>query len=114
VPHARYPLAIPPEISEPGGGSAIDAIYSVERAPSRKPKTLTEGIIRQAFADAGGNATRAARLLGVHKATLYRHIKALGLNRKDFETIPATNSPNFKPDTPNPIPDTPRPQEPKP
>jgi len=95
-----YPLAFPRGTFTPGGGSTIDAVYSVEHPPSRKPKGLTEEIIRKAFADAGGNATRAARLLGVHKATLYRRLKMLGLNRKDLET--------------NPRPDTHPTQEPKP
>jgi len=79
-----FPLAFPPATYAPGERT-IDAAYSVERPPARKAKALTEEIIRRAFADAGGNATQASRLLGVHKATLYRHMKALGLNRKDLE-----------------------------
>lgn len=37
--------------------------------------------IRQAFRDAGGNMTQAAAILGVHKATLYRSLKQLKLDR---------------------------------
>jgi len=88
-PAPSRPLALPQEGSGSAGilpatGRTIDAVYSVEHALSRKPKVLTEEMIRQAFADTDGNATRASRLLGVHKATLYRHMKALGLSRKDL------------------------------
>jgi transcriptional regulator with GAF, ATPase, and Fis domain len=89
TPPAPYPLALSREAFAPAGGATIDAVYSVEHPPSRKPRDLTAESIRQAFAEAGGNATQAARLLGVHKATLYRHLKALGLNRKDLETVGA-------------------------
>jgi DNA-binding NtrC family response regulator len=47
---------------------------------------FTEETIREAFRATGGNATRAAERLGVHKATLYRHMKRLGLGREDLET----------------------------
>lgn len=37
------------------------------------------GMVRRALAQAGGNATRAARLLGIGRATLYRRMKKLGV-----------------------------------
>jgi len=49
-----------------------------------KNKDLDEEAIRRAFQEAGGNATRAARSLGIHKATLYRRMKALDLKREDL------------------------------
>ncbi|MCC6548107.1 hypothetical protein IT570_13150 [Candidatus Sumerlaeota bacterium] len=44
------------------------------------PVELTRETVEDAFAKAGGNATRAAARLGVHKATLYRHMKRLGIS----------------------------------
>ena len=38
----------------------------------------------RAYRQAGGNITQAAKLLGVHKVTLYRHMKALGITRSDL------------------------------
>ncbi|MFZ2960820.1 MAG: sigma-54 dependent transcriptional regulator [Candidatus Ozemobacteraceae bacterium] len=46
--------------------------------------TLDEQTIRQAFKDAGGNMTRAASILGIHKATLYRTLKTLNLDRSNL------------------------------
>src|SRR5262249_20804657 len=43
-----------------------------------------------AYRRAGGNLTRAARLLGGHRATLYRHMQALGLTRDDLAAAPTT------------------------
>lgn len=55
----------------------------VEAKPKGSPgkKELSE-----AFNMANGNITRAAELLGIHKATFYRHLKNLGLSRKDLES----------------------------
>jgi len=81
----RYPLAVPAESSPFSPEAPIDVVYTVPQPLSRKPKTITEEMIRKAFAQAGGNATLAAKLLGVHKATLYRRMKSLGINRSDLE-----------------------------
>jgi sigma-54 specific flagellar transcriptional regulator A len=40
--------------------------------------------IRQAYQAADGNLAAAARLLGVHRATLYRYMRRLGLRREDL------------------------------
>jgi len=84
----RFPLARPamPAAIEPP--RTIDAVYSVvPGSVSRKPRELTEERIRRAFAQAGANATKAAAILGVHKATLYRRLKALGLTREALEGV---------------------------
>lgn len=63
-------------ISTPPGSPARQAGSRIELAPEA---------IRRAFAETGGNITRAAAMLGVHKATLYRHLKSLNLTRSDLE-----------------------------
>jgi transcriptional regulator with GAF, ATPase, and Fis domain len=50
-----------------------------------RPKKLTADAVRDAFLRADGNATQAASLLGVHKATLYRAMTRLNLSREDLE-----------------------------
>ena len=45
------------------------------------PPPLTPERLKRAYRQAGGNITQAARLLGVHKVTLYRHMKSLGITR---------------------------------
>ncbi len=42
---------------------------------------LTEAAIREAYLAADGNLSAAARHLGVHRATLYRHLQRLNLSR---------------------------------
>jgi sigma-54 specific flagellar transcriptional regulator A len=54
--------------------------------PQNRPKELTRERIARAYQRAAGNITQAARSLGVHKATLYRWMKALGLTRADLES----------------------------
>jgi len=88
-----FPLALPHGALGPEGRRTMDAAYSVERPLPQKPKPLCEETIRRAFAEAHGNATQAARSLGVHKATLYRHMKALGLQREDLAGAPAAPTP---------------------
>ncbi|MBP7633116.1 hypothetical protein KBA41_03020, partial [Candidatus Ozemobacteraceae bacterium] len=66
----------------------VPSMPSIPPASSRQPGgkiDLDPEVIRQAFADARGNITRAAAILGVHKATLYRHLKTLNMSRTDLE-----------------------------
>jgi two-component system, NtrC family, response regulator HydG len=49
-----------------------------------EPLELTTKLIEDAYAKARGNLTKAARQLGIHKATLYRHMKRLELTREDL------------------------------
>jgi sigma-54 specific flagellar transcriptional regulator A len=53
--------------------------------PPRKPEELTRQCLEQAFRQAAGNITETARLLGMHRATLYRRLKALGMTRENLE-----------------------------
>jgi DNA-binding NtrC family response regulator len=49
-----------------------------------QPVNLDVASIRQAWQAAGGNLAAAARLLGVHRATLYRYLQKHGLSRTDL------------------------------
>jgi len=66
----------------------------VRGADSRDPgpAEITEELLREAFRAARGNLTGAARRLGVHKATVYRHMKRLGIERDDLLSPPASGS----------------------
>jgi transcriptional regulator of acetoin/glycerol metabolism len=60
-----------------GGASAsVDAFKKVAsegRPQTTELRALTESAIHAAIASCSGNISRAARLLGVHRSTLYRH-----------------------------------------
>ncbi len=58
---------------------------SEDHGHTTRPVNLTVEGIRRAYADADGNLADAARRLGVHRATLYRYMKKLGLSRKVLE-----------------------------
>ena len=62
----------------------------LEVSPQAVPQELTPERLVQAYRHAAGNLTRAARLLGVHRATLYRRMQALGLTRDDLAAAPTT------------------------
>lgn len=47
-------------------------------------KKIGEEELRNAFRLAGGNITRASEILGIHKATFYRTLKNLNLERSDL------------------------------
>ncbi len=71
---------LPLEIREPSTGSwtppprpeAVNVFPLGTGAPDRKRKKLTEEAVRQALARTNGNRLKAAKLLGVGRATLYR------------------------------------------
>jgi transcriptional regulator with GAF, ATPase, and Fis domain len=58
---------------------------SINVTPYELAQPMTPECLAWAYQQAGGNITRAARLLGVHKATFYRHMKTLGLRRENLE-----------------------------
>ena len=61
-------LALPPALGQLLGDDAHPSFDDAERA-----------VLRQALAQAGGNASRAARLLGIARATFYRRMARAGL-----------------------------------
>lgn len=72
------PVAVPYHQDE-----LSESLSLISRAPGIKVE-LTEPMIRQAYHEADGNLSAAARILGVHRATLYRHLKNLNLERHEL------------------------------
>jgi transcriptional regulator with GAF, ATPase, and Fis domain len=62
----------------------VDA-FAPEPAAPDTPQEITREHLERAYRQAGGNITQAAKRLGVHKATLYRRMKALGVSRDDLD-----------------------------
>ncbi|MCZ6872768.1 MAG: sigma-54 dependent transcriptional regulator [bacterium] len=81
-PQARDVEAAPSACSIEGEWSEIN---QQKRPQQRGAKFLDRQRIAGAYQQADGNMTQAARLLGVHKATLYRRLQALGLTRKNLD-----------------------------
>ena len=79
----------------PLAGAAVAPPWPLPGAPvapasppvtrSTRPANLDPATIRRAWRAAAGNLTAAARLLGVHRATLYRALSRLGLSRTDLD-----------------------------
>ena len=55
----------------------------VSRTPGKQVE-LSESMIRRAYRAADGNLSAAARSLGVHRSTLYRHLKRLQIERDEL------------------------------
>lgn len=108
-----YPMmyrALPPRtVSEatptididPSAITHLDSAPPEQRPPPlltgpRAPRVLTRQRIVQAYNQAAGNLAEAARLLGVHRATLYRRMQALGITRDDLarltDPLPSTRT----------------------
>ncbi len=85
--HAGEVIDVVPQRLDPTPSSA-SAIGPHHDAPE-PPREITRERLERAFRQAGGNITQAARLLGVHKATLYRRMKALDITREDLEVQPS-------------------------
>ncbi len=72
------PVAVPYHRDE-----SSESLSPISRIPGIKVE-LTKPMIRQAYHEADGNLSAAARILGVHRATLYRHLKILNLERHEL------------------------------
>ncbi len=70
------PIAVPYH-----GGAGEDFLPAAEHIRGKRAE-LTAAMIRRAYREEHGNLSAAARRLGVHRATLYRHLKRLGLDRE--------------------------------
>jgi len=83
-----YPLPSSQRLLGRGPETFLEAqLVSFPRAKphSTRPVELDQEEIRKAYRAAGGNLAGAARLLGVHRATLYRYLERLQLQRADLE-----------------------------
>lgn len=58
-----------------------------DRATTGRSKELNEEMLRDAYTAARGNLSAAARRLGVHRATLYRHLERLNLHRDQLDDL---------------------------
>jgi DNA-binding NtrC family response regulator len=98
IPPYSGPLQPMPPMLPSGSGEVIDVVPKrLDPTPSSSPvngaidvtpeppREITRERLEDAFRQADGNITEAARQLGVHKATLYRRMKTLGITRKDLE-----------------------------
>jgi transcriptional regulator of acetoin/glycerol metabolism len=70
----RFRLADEGQIAQP---RPLEQLVGSDEAPSFEQGDRT--VLRQALARAGGNASEAARLLGIGRATLYRRMARAGL-----------------------------------
>lgn len=89
-PAVMLPYPLSSSESEPAVAAShvLEAEYAAEGLGCRRstrPINLTEAAIRRAYRTAEGNLAAASRLLGVHRATLYRYLARLGLSRQDLE-----------------------------
>jgi len=79
----NLPVVVPYQRGDTHGPVVEADLVSASRGRGVRAD-LTESAIRAAFQAAGGNLTAAARLLGVHRATLYRHLSRLNLSREQL------------------------------
>ncbi len=70
----------PLALTAPGHGDGDSLVRTTQ------PVNLSREAIESAWRKAGGNLAAAARLLGVHRATLYRYMKKFGLSRQSLES----------------------------
>jgi len=80
---ANLPVVVPYRDYPPDDSVVDAALVSPGRGRGVRAE-LTEPVIREAFHAADGNLTAAAKLLGVHRATLYRHLSRLNLTREEL------------------------------
>jgi len=83
-----FPLSTDRKLLTTGSPDLIEAELVSSRgfrSRNTRPADLDEKQIRKAYQATSGNLAAAARLLGVHRATLYRYLEKLGLTRQDLE-----------------------------
>jgi len=64
----------------------VEGEYKIEGESIKLPAEITEGSMRKAYIEANGNITRAAKILGIHKSTFYRHLSKFKLSRKELNS----------------------------
>ncbi|MEN8729003.1 MAG: sigma-54 dependent transcriptional regulator [Desulfuromonadales bacterium] len=66
--------------------AGLDSTNAAAAARTTRPVNLTAASIREAWSRSQGNLASAARLLGVHRATLYRYMKKHNLSRESLDS----------------------------
>ena len=61
---------------------ATDLLYGNEAEKGKEFGTAERGVLQRALSRANGNASAAAKMLGISRATLYRKLKRLDLSRR--------------------------------
>ncbi|WP_303721871.1 sigma-54-dependent Fis family transcriptional regulator [Malonomonas rubra] len=79
----QLPVVVPYKANDDGSTVVDAAMVSPGRGRGIRSE-LNEVTIRAAYRAADGNLAAAARLLGVHRATLYRHLARLNLSREQL------------------------------
>lgn len=79
----NLPVVVPYQKSTVGESVVDVALVSPNRGRGIRA-ALSEAAIREAYRATDGNLAAAARRLGVHRATLYRHLSRLKLSRENL------------------------------
>ncbi len=80
----RLPVMLPYPQAERGDEACLDAeMLTPRRSPGQRFE-LSEERLRAVYRESAGNLSEAARRLGIHRATLYRHLERLNLSRDEL------------------------------
>lgn len=80
---SQRPSSLPVALPWSGSEGAVSKPKNVRT----RSKELNQQLIRDAYTAANGNLSAAARRLGVHRATLYRHLERLNLHRDQLDEV---------------------------
>lgn len=65
-------------------GQTQPQVIDVDLIPEPAVGNIDQTALQQAYYQTDGNIAAASRLLGIHRATFYRHLQRLGLRREDL------------------------------
>jgi sigma-54 specific flagellar transcriptional regulator A len=83
----QHVIDIVPQRLDPYTPTARVTDANREVTPNAPPREITREHLEWAYQRAAGNITQAAKLLGMHKATFYRRMKALAMTREDLDEL---------------------------